>query len=199
MRGDHEIMLKALETTKMHSYPGMVAVIGTKGPEHSNFMAAGWHSFLSIEPPMYGVAIGRERFTYNCLKKNGEFTINFLPSELAEFIQLSGFVSGATTNKAEVAKMNICDGETVQAPYLADAYVVYECKVNQFVDTGDHDWVVGSITKCYANTDLFREDGLPDLTKFEIPLYLGRSKYVTLDNKADQFQFTNPYNSKEKS
>ncbi|QHE53011.1 flavin reductase family protein [Pontibacillus sp. HMF3514] len=186
-------MLQKIDRVKMHSYPGMVAVVGTYGNENPNFMAAGWHSFLSINPPMYGVAIGRERFTYKCLQQKKEFTVNFLPESLAEFIQLSGSVSGEDVNKIEIANLQSKDAETVDAPYLENAYIVYECSINNMVSTGDHEWVIGDIETCRVDEGLFQEDGLPNFEKLNIPLYLGRSTYVTLDAQAKQKQYKKPY------
>jgi len=186
-------MLQKIDRVKMHSYPGMVAVVGTYGQDSPNFMAAGWHAFLSIDPPMYGVAVGRERFTYQCLQHKQQFTINFLPASHAEFIQLAGSVSGEDVNKVDEAGMQIEEAETVQAPYLKDAYLTYECTINNMVTTGDHDWVIGDITACHVDEDLFQEDGLPNFEKLNIPLYLGRSTYVTLDAQAKQNQYKKPY------
>ena len=47
---------------------------------------------------------------------------------------------------------------------------------------GDHDWFVGDITQFYRDDELFLENGLPDLERLEIPLYLGRSTYAVLDS-----------------
>lgn len=179
---------------KMHSYPSMVAVIGTKTEDGSNFMAAGWHSYLSIDPPLYGVAIGRERYTYKWLKEKKSFSINFMPADEAEFIQLAGTKSGKNENKVEIAQQPITWGKEVNVPLLERAYLKYECKVEQMVPTGDHDWVVGAIKACHFNESHFDSQGLPDFEQLQIPLYLGRSKYVILDKNSEEKEYMTPYN-----
>jgi flavin reductase (DIM6/NTAB) family NADH-FMN oxidoreductase RutF len=169
------------EKTVMHSYPGMVALVTVSHNGEDNIMAAGWHSYISYEPPIYGVAIGRERHTYQLMKEAGEFAINFLPAQHAKFIQEAGVYSGGDLNKFEKGKMEFERGETTNAPILKEAYVAYECKTIDVNSYGDHDWFTADITTFYRDEDLFNEKGLPDFEKLSIPLYLGRSLYAIMD------------------
>ncbi|MFD1018805.1 flavin reductase family protein [Thalassobacillus hwangdonensis] len=188
-------MLKKMSKVKMHSYPGMVAVVGVRGEASPNFMAAGWHSYLSIDPPMYGVAVGKERYTYELLQRSERYSINFLPAEHAAFIQYAGTVSGRDKDKC---------GEFGQAyfisdkgnPILENAYLSYECIRGTMIPTGDHDWVVGDIETCYYIEDKFGTDGLPDFEKLHIPLYLGRSTYVPLEGHVKKMDIKDPLNYK---
>ncbi|UOQ93783.1 flavin reductase family protein [Halobacillus shinanisalinarum] len=184
------------EHIKMHSYPGMVAVVGVKNEEETNFMAAGWHSYLSIDPPIYGVAIGRERFTYEHIIKNKAFTINFLPFEEASFIQYSGSVTGSSTNKVQDYNQKWYEAN-VGFPLLKRAYLAYECELQQTVPTGDHDWVIGKITACHYDSNLFKENGLPDFSKLHIPLYLGRSSYLKLGDSTQLYDIFHHNNNKK--
>ncbi len=183
-------MRKATAKTVMHSYPGMVALVTVTYNGKSNIMAAGWHSYISFDPPMYGVAIGRERYTFNLVKDAGEFAINFVPYEKAAFIQETGVYTGENLDKFGHGKISYDNGVTINAPILHDAYVAYECKTVDINTYGDHDWFVGDITQCYRDDDLFLENGLPDFSKLDIPLYLGRSTYAKLDNKGTVNTYT---------
>jgi len=99
-----------------------------------------------------------------------------------------------------VADLQVKGAQTVNAPFLKDAYVVYECLIDKIVTTGDHEWVIGDIKACHVDEDLFQKDGLPNFEKLNIPLYLGRSTYVTLDARAKPKQRKIPYeNDSEKS
>ncbi|PKR77232.1 flavin oxidoreductase [Halalkalibacillus sediminis] len=176
-------MRKPTDRTVMHSYPGMVAIVTANYNGENNVMAAGWHSYISFEPPIYGVAIGRERHTYELIKQSGEFGIHFLPYEHAEFIQQTGVYTGKDTNKFLLGNMEYEKGMTIDAPILKDAYVAYECKVIDVNSYGDHDWFVGDITKFYRDETKFMENGLPDDEALKIPLYLGRSEYTTTSKR----------------
>lgn len=178
-------MRKATSKTVMHSYPGMVALVTVTYNGKSNIMAAGWHSYISFEPPMYGVAIGRQRYTYELVKNAEGFAINFVPYNKAAFIQETGVYTGEKLDKFVHGQMQYESGITIDAPILHDAYVAYECKTIDVNTYGDHDWFIADITQFYRDDALFLENGLPDFDKLEIPLYLGRSKYTRLDNKSN--------------
>ncbi|WP_349408917.1 flavin reductase family protein [Pseudalkalibacillus sp. SCS-8] len=177
-------MRKPTDKMVMHSYPGMVAIVTVSYGGEDNVMAAGWHSYISYDPAIYGVAIGRERHTHKLVKKAGSFAINFLSYENAEFIQQCGTYSGSNTDKFELGNMSFDRGITTDAPILHDAYVAYECKTIDVNTYGDHDWFVADITKFYRDDTFFDEKGLPDFDILDIPLYLGRSRYLRADSSS---------------
>lgn len=177
-------MIKAINKQVMHSYPGMVALVSVAHNGMENVMAVGWHSYISYDPPMYGVAIGRERHTYQLIKQAGSFAVNFLPFEKARFIQEAGVFSGSNTNKFEQGRVSFEKGVITSAPILKDAYIAYECEVFDSQMYGDHDWFVGTIVQFYQDQSKFQENGLPDFEKLSIPLYLGRSIYTCVDRNS---------------
>ncbi|MBN9653731.1 flavin reductase [Halobacillus sp. GSS1] len=187
--------MKRKDHVKMHSYPGMVAVVGVFHEGKVNFMAAGWHAYLSTAPPMYGVAIGRERHTYDMVKKSNQFTINFLPFDDAGFIQYSGTVSGAEVDKTLTYDQPWRMEEDF--PLLERAYLAYECRVHQIVPTGDHDWMIGNIEGCHYKEEKFLENGLPNFEDLNIPLYLGRSSYVSLNDEVEIKEVKDPLSFKK--
>ncbi|NMH70837.1 flavin reductase [Bacillus sp. RO3] len=178
-------MIKPVQNTVMHSYPGMVALVTVSVDGKENVMAAGWHSYISYDPPIYGVAIGRERYTHGLIKEAGVFGINFVPFERARFIQQTGVYSGEHTNKFDAGDMEFFSG-SLSVPILKEAYVAYECKTIDVNSYGDHDWFVGEIVQCHRDEERFLENGLPDFQKLTIPLYVGRSTYTSV-NKMSEF------------
>jgi flavin reductase (DIM6/NTAB) family NADH-FMN oxidoreductase RutF len=172
----------------MHSYPGMVAIVTAKWQGKQNVMAAGWHSYISISPPIYGVAIAKERYTQHLILGSGVFGIQFLPAERSEWIQHLGVDSGHDVDKFVELGLEYQDGLTVDVPILSEAYVAYECRVLDVQTYGDHEWIVGAIAQFYRDDELFLENGLPDFRRLEIPLYLGRSEYLVLDESVRRKQ-----------
>ncbi|RPF53334.1 flavin reductase family protein [Aquisalibacillus elongatus] len=177
-------MLDVLDRKIMHCYPGMVAIVTVSHNGSDNVMSAGWHSYISYDPPIYGVAIGRERHTYSLVKNAGYFAIHFLPLEKAQFIQEAGTYTGADLNKFEQGNMEFEYGTASGAPILKDAYVVYECKTIDINTYGDHDWFVGDIIQFHCDQEKFLQNGLPDFENLSIPLYLGRSMYTSVEHNS---------------
>ncbi len=170
-------MLKSTNETVLHCYPGLMALVTSEWNGTKSIMTAGWHSYMSFAPPIYGVAIGEERFTHHLIKNSGEFAIQFVPAEFAQYIEGAGKLSGRDGDKFERLNIPYRKGETIQSPILTDAYVVYECKVKDIQKIGDHDWVIGEITNFQKDETRFAA-GLPNWDKLEIPLYIGQSQYA---------------------
>ncbi|PYZ92085.1 flavin oxidoreductase [Salipaludibacillus keqinensis] len=175
-------MLESTTKTVMHCYPGLIALVTAKSDDKQNIMAAGWHSYISYDPAIYGVAVAKERFTHHLIQESGKFAINFVPAEYAHWIEASGKKSGADGDKFTRMFAKWKEGETTGAPILQNAYVAYECEVIDTNTYGDHDWIVGKITRFHKDNEKFGEDGLPDFSKLQLPLFLGRSKYLIADH-----------------
>ena len=177
--------------TVMHSYPGMVALVTATWEGKTNIMSAGWHTYISYEPPIYGVAIAKERFTHHLIEGSKEFSVNFVTSQYADYIQHFGSNSGKDENKFEKVGANYESGKTVQSPILDHAYIAYECKVMDQQTYGDHDFFVGKITGFHKDESLFQQNGLPNFQKLSIPLYLGRSQYLITNGHSEVIDLYN--------
>lgn len=177
-------MLKSTDELVLHCYPGLIALITAKSGDVQNVMTCGWHSYLSANPPIYGIAVGKERFTYDLIKNSGSFAVNFVPAEFIDYIEAAGKLTGADGDKLERIGMKWKEGETVTSPILEDAYVAYECKVIDIRPYGDHDWIVGNITKFHRDETKF-ENGLPNFKNVQLPLFLGQSNYLIADEETN--------------
>jgi hypothetical protein len=51
---------------------------------------------------------------------------------------------------------------------------------------GDHEWIAGEIVQRYRDEQCFLENGLPDFSKLEIPLYAGQSTYKILNHESPE-------------
>ncbi|AIZ44650.1 flavoredoxin [Deinococcus radiopugnans] len=168
-------MLSETGTQFFGYYPGTVALVTVEHGGVRNVMAAGWHTALSAQPPLYGVLIGRERATHGLVTQSGTFGINFLPASLSKPIQGTGVLSlHDLPQQDKLARLGL---DTLpDAPLaLADAYLHYRCRVTQTVPTGDHDLFVGEVLEV-RHDPAFYDDRR--LFLGEAAIYLGRSAYV---------------------
>ncbi|WP_077614521.1 flavin reductase family protein [Caenibacillus caldisaponilyticus] len=170
-------MLQFIEKPFLHAYPGMVAVVTAQYNGHINIMACGWHAWLSDDPPVYGIAVGKETYTHELIAQAKGFAVHFLSADFAETIQKAGELSGRSGDKLKALKLAADPGKTIDVPILRQAYAAYECRVIDVRSYGRHDWFAGRVTACYRDDTAFDGEGLPDWKQLSIPLYLGRSKY----------------------
>lgn len=163
------------------TYPKLTVVVTAGIPGRATAMAASWHTYLSLDPPLYGVSIAPKRFTHKLITEHREFGVNFLPFELSKLIWDVGSVSGAKIDKFEKFNIKTFNGEKIRAPLIADSIVVLECKVTDTVRTGDHDFFIGEIVYAWYREDLFSKDYTLDVSKASQAYYLGKGKFIATD------------------
>ena len=162
-------------------YPGTVAVVTAAHDGQRNVMSAGWHTALSAEPPLYGVALGRTRHTHGMVTASGAFAVHFLPFERAEAIAGVGSTSGRD-GLDKFARFGLATqpGAVLDLPILRDAYVAYECRVTAVHATGDHDFVVGEVLALHHRPEAYDERRLLDARQARATIYYGRSLFEAL-------------------
>ncbi|GEM49863.1 flavin reductase family protein [Deinococcus cellulosilyticus] len=161
-------------------YPATVAVITVQTPGARNLMSAGWHSAVSMHPPMYGVAVGPERATHPLLREAGRFAVNFLPFEFSREIQGAGVYSYHDgRDKFDRLGLKVYSG-ALDTLILEEAYLAYEIDQVQFVPFGDHDWVVGEVRQVHYHPEAFEDF---KLTGEVAAVYLGRATYQELQGE----------------
>ena len=159
-------------------YPGVVSVITAEHNGDRNVMSAGWHAALSSVPPLYGVALGRGRYTHRLVIESGAFALHFLPFEHARTVAAVGATSRHNgQDKFQRFSLPTTAGALLQVPILQDAYLAYECRVTAVHETGDHDWVVGEVVAVHHDPNAFDERRLQDSGKVPAAVYYGRSVY----------------------
>ena len=161
-------------------YPAVAAVVTTRVGEKANAMAAAWHSCLSFEPPLYGVAISPKRFTHELILEAEEFGVNFLPFEKAAIVAEMGGSTGKEVDKFQV--FHIGEEEPIEggAPVLVDAYAAYECELVSHHAFGDHTWFVGEIVMVHLVEGALTGEGILDPSSVKPTMYLGADRYVTV-------------------
>ena len=137
-------MLSATTDRFFGYYPGTVALITAAHAGQRNVMAAGWHTALSADPPLYGVAVGPERATHALIRAGGTFGVNFLPLTHADAVQGAGLHSlRSGVDKHALLNLGTLPGQPLA---LSGAYLHYTCRVTTMTPTGDHDLFVGQVT-----------------------------------------------------
>jgi flavin reductase (DIM6/NTAB) family NADH-FMN oxidoreductase RutF len=167
-------------------YPKVAAILTVNAGGKKNAMAAAWHSAISYQPPLYGVAVAHKRYTHKLIIEAGEFGINFVPFEDAELIASVGGSGGSEIDKFR--KFSLAEEKPLKTgvPILRDAYAAYECRLMESRTYGDHAWMVGEIVAVHFTDDLFTAKGTLDLSKLKPALYLGAELYITTKRESER-------------
>lgn len=168
-------------------YPKVATIVTARAGGKSNAMAVAWHSSISFKPPLYGVSLSPQRFTWQLILESKEFGVNFVPFEMAELVASVGGSKGEEVNKFEKFKIARDKPLKTGVPLLKDAYAAYECKLADYKTYGDHVWVVGEIVMVHFVEEAFTPKQTLNLAKVRPILYLGADLYVTLDKGSVRF------------
>lgn len=175
------IMIKTQITEFYQFYPCNVALVGACKGEQVNFMAAAWNTGLSFKPPLFGVAIAPQRYTYGLITESREFTCNFLSIEHLKQIHGTGRVSGRDIDKVKAFRIDLEESQVIDCPTIASAYAAYECRLVHQYPVGDHDFFVGEVVAIHTDPEVIQNNGLLDPEKIPFTLYLGSNTYLSTD------------------
>lgn len=155
-------------------YPTVPIVVAAEYKGRVSAMLAAWWTQLSSSPPLIGVAIAPERYTYKLVLKSTVYSINFLD---AAHLDKTPYLGDASERfypgKLAKAGLSILRGEVLGAPIIGEASATLEMRLSKVVETGDHDMIIGEVVSIYAIDDF---NGVWKLNKYRPIMYLGRTR-----------------------
>jgi flavin reductase (DIM6/NTAB) family NADH-FMN oxidoreductase RutF len=129
-----------------------VSVLGKK-IHKDNALAVDWQMPLSFSPRMFGIAIGKTRFSYKLIASSKVFVVNYLPFEEKDKVLFCGRNSGEHIDKLKKAGLEIEEADTIDCCRIKDSLGYLECKVVEEVETGDHVLFIAEVTKFFKERD----------------------------------------------
>ena len=133
-------------------YPMKVVLITARHEEKESIMPAAWCFPLSADPPMFGVSVAKDRFTYELVTKSKKFAINIPDSEMKEQIIKCGSTTGRDTDKFAETGFTKEEGR-MGNPLIAECHASVECSLEKVVETGDHFLLVGKVENFVKRTE----------------------------------------------
>ncbi|MFX0094773.1 MAG: flavin reductase family protein [Candidatus Hodarchaeota archaeon] len=127
-------------------YPRFTVLVTSGTLETPNVMTASWNTPLSANPPLVGVLIAEKRYSFELIRKMGEFGICVPPIELAQETLQVGSISGRDKNKfLNSHAFTIEQGTKIAAPMIKECPINLECKLEGIIPTGDHHLFIGRV------------------------------------------------------
>jgi flavin reductase (DIM6/NTAB) family NADH-FMN oxidoreductase RutF len=149
-----------------HAQPRVTALLACQ----DNLMPASWHMPISKSPFRYAVAVREENYTHQLIQEHKSFTLNFLPFEHFETVNLMGKLHGDMDDKMAKSGLSI-EGKDINNNVLLSASdFMYECEVCDTYKNGDHTIFIADVFKIHVNEKQSQEP----------MLFSGRGKYATV-------------------
>lgn len=156
----------------IYPLPAVLVSCGKDVTEQNVFTVA-WTGTICTNPPMCYISVRPERYSYDIIKKNGEFVLNLTTKDMAFAADWCGVRSGRDYNKFE--EMGLTPGKAlvVGAPIIEEAPVCIECRVKEIVPLGSHDMFIAEVVNVQADDRYLNpETGKLELDKANLLVYV---------------------------
>ena len=126
--------------------PAPVWCIGTYDDAgRANMMTASWAGICCSDPPCLAVSIRRACHSHASVIARKAFTVNVPGQDQARIADYWGMVSGRDVDKLAAVGLVACRAATVDAPYVEEFPVVFECRLRATHELGLHTQFVGEV------------------------------------------------------
>ena len=166
-----------------------VMVSVTDGCGNDNIITRAWTGTVCTNPPMVSISVRKSRYSYELLKKTGEFVINLTTEKLAFATDYCGVKSGRDVDKFREMKLTKKKASFVNAPLIEEAPVNIECKVTSVQELGSHVLFLAEVLAVHADEAYMDENGKFDLQKAN-PLVYSHGEYFSVGKKLGKFGYS---------
>lgn len=155
----------------------------------ADLVTVAWTGITCTHPPMTYISLRPERYSYDIIKKTGEFVINLMPASLVKELDLCGMKSGRNLDKFAACNLTPIPATQVSAPLLKEAPLCLECQVKQILELGSHHMFLAEIVSVDVDEALFNTEGRLCMEKAGLFAY-AHGAYYSLGKKLGLFGFS---------
>lgn len=174
-----------------------VLVSVTDGQGRDNVLTVAWAGTICTNPPMVSISVRPERYSYDMLRRTGEFVVNLTTEKMAYAVDFCGVRSGRDIDKFEKLGLTRVKGDQVSAPLIGESPVNLECKVRQVLELGSHHMFVSDVAAVHVDEAFLDEKGKFMLNKAGLLVY-SHGEYLGLGKRLGSFGYSVRRNKKKK-
>lgn len=134
-------------------------LVGVGDSQKPNVFTVAWTGIINSKPPKTYISVRPERYSYNFIKKSGEFTINLPSCDLVNAVDICGVKSGKKIDKFKETKLKYEKGEIINAPIVTSCPINLECRIFESIDLGSHTMFMADILNVHVNENLIDQNG----------------------------------------
>lgn len=137
--------------TVIYPLPAVLVSCGAT-PEEYNLLTVAWTGTVCTSPPMCYISVRPERYSYEIIRRSGEFVINLTTEEMTRAVDWCGVRSGRDFDKFRETGLTPAPAQIVAAPIVAEAPVSIECRVRQLLPLGSHDMFLAEVVNVQVDS-----------------------------------------------
>ena len=119
---------------------------------------------MSMTPNMWMISLNKHHHTFQGIKENGTFSINFPNPDLVKETDYCGLVSGRETDKSQL--FSIFYGEFKTAPMIAECPISIELEVVEMIEKYGQIIIFATVKNIFSE-EKYITDGELDPIKFQ--------------------------------
>lgn len=147
---------------KVVAMPSPVWVVGSyDADERPNIMTVAWGGICCSAPPCLTISLQKTRLTYTNIFQQKAFTVNLPSTDFIVETDYAGIVSGKCNDKFSVTGLTPVRSDVVNAPYVKEFSLTFECKLLHVVELGLHTQFIGQILGIKADDEVLDQNGVP--------------------------------------
>jgi len=182
-------MAKKIWKSGTFIYPIPAVMVSCGDMDKSNIITVAWTGILNTNPAKVYISVRPTRYSYDIIKKTGEFVINLTTKELAYATDWCGVKTGAKVDKFKEMKLTKQKCEFVSAPAIKESPVSIECRVTDIKEFGSHHTFIADVLSIDADEKYVDEKGAFDISKCNLIAY-ANGGYYELGKKVGKFGYS---------
>ncbi len=182
--------------TMVYPVPAVMVSCGDFDGE-KNILTIAWTGTINTNPAMTYISVRPERYSYDIIKKSGEFVINLTTEELAFATDFCGVRSGRDVDKFKKLNLTPERASVVKCPVISESPINIECKVKDIVKLGSHDMFIAEVVAVLADEKYMDGSGRFNFEKSK-PLCYSHGEYYGLGKYLGKFGYSVRKNKKDK-
>ncbi|MBP5184118.1 MAG: flavin reductase family protein [Lachnospiraceae bacterium] len=171
-------------------YPLPAVMVSCALPgEKPNIITLAWAGTVCSDPAMVSISVRPSRFSYDIIKKSGEFVINLVTEDLLKACDWCGVKSGRDHDKFKEQGLTPFVSEYIKTPGILESPVNIYCKVKEAVALGSHDMFIGEVKGITVDEALMNDTGRFELNAAKLIAY-SHGEYFALGKKLGTFGYS---------
>lgn len=171
-------------------YPVPVVMVSCGLPdEKPNIITIAWAGTISSSPAMVSVSVRPERYSYDMIRKSGEFVVNLVTRDLVFAADYCGVKSGRDVDKFKEMKLTPFALKEAGAPGIAESPVNIACKVTKELPLGSHTMFLAEVAGVTVEDAYLNADGKFELNAAGLVTY-SHGEYFLLGEKLGRFGYS---------
>jgi len=144
---------------------------------------------VNTVPPKTYISVRPERYSYDIIKKSGEFVVNLTPAALVRAADFCGMYTGAKVDKFARCGLTREQASEVACPLIAESPLCLECRVTDVISLGSHDMFLADIVAVDVDEALLDEKGALHVERAGLAAY-AHGEYYALGQRLGKFGFS---------